>query len=64
MEAAMTDNHEAALQAVRDSLRSVASVRDYLIAVGTGAEIATGMLDRAESRLLEALQARTCTTPQ
>jgi hypothetical protein len=39
------------------SLRSVVSIRDFLVAVQVGAETAVGMLDKIESRLLEAMEA-------
>jgi hypothetical protein len=52
----MTD-HEKLLEATTDSLHSVVSIRDYLIAAKTGAEIAVGMLDKIENRLIEALEA-------
>jgi hypothetical protein len=51
----MTD-HEQALQAARDSLRNVVSIRDFLLAVQVGSETAVGMLDKVESKLLEVLQ--------
>ena len=50
-------DHEKMLAAVADSLRSVVSIRDYLIAAQTGAEIAVGMLDRIENRLVETMEA-------
>jgi hypothetical protein len=50
-------DHEKMLAAVADSLRSVVSIRDYLIAAQTGAEIAVGMLDRIENRLIETMEA-------
>jgi hypothetical protein len=52
----MTD-HEQALKAARDSLHNVVSIRDFLLAVQVGAETAVGMLDKVESRLLEAMEA-------
>jgi hypothetical protein len=51
----MTD-HEKMLSAATDSLRSVISIRDYLIAAKTGAEIAIGMLDRVENQLVGVLE--------
>jgi hypothetical protein len=54
---AVMSDHEKMLAAVADSLRSVVSIRDYLIAAQTGAEIAVGMLDRIENRLIETMEA-------
>jgi hypothetical protein len=49
-------NREKMLQAVTDSLRNTISIRDFIVAVEAGARIATEMLDRCESRLIDALQ--------
>jgi hypothetical protein len=37
-------------------LRSVVSIRDFLLAVQVGSETAVAMLDKTESRLLEVLE--------
>jgi hypothetical protein len=47
-------DREKILQAAADSLRSVVSVRDFLVAVQVGAETAGAMLDGVEAKLLEA----------
>jgi hypothetical protein len=47
---------EKLLEATADSLRNVVSIRDFLIAVHTGAEIAIGMLDEIEGKILEAVK--------
>ncbi|OLB78051.1 MAG: hypothetical protein AUI16_04410 [Alphaproteobacteria bacterium 13_2_20CM_2_64_7] len=52
----MTD-HEQALQAARDSLRNIVSIRDFLLAVEVGSQTAVAMLDKTESKLLEVLEA-------
>jgi hypothetical protein len=51
----MTD-HEKMLNAAADSLRNVVSIRDFLVAVQVGSEIAVGMLNKIENRLIEAMQ--------
>lgn len=51
----MTDR-EKLLDVTADSLRNVTSIRDFLIAVETGAKIAIGMLDKTEDRLIQALE--------
>lgn len=52
----MTNNHEEALRAARDSLRNVISIRDFLLAVQVGSETAVSMLDKCETKILEVLQ--------
>jgi hypothetical protein len=47
----------AVLAAATDSLREVHSIRDFIIAVQTGAQVATGMLDDIEAGLLRILKA-------
>jgi hypothetical protein len=44
------------LAAATDSLRDIHSIRDFIIAAGTGAKIATGMLDDIEKALLRILR--------
>jgi hypothetical protein len=50
----MTDR-EKVLGAVTESLRTVTSVRDFLVAVQVGSKVADEMLDAAERDLLDAL---------
>jgi hypothetical protein len=54
----MMDPHESRqiLAAATDSLRDIHSIRDFIIAAGTGAKIATGMLDDIEKALLRILR--------
>jgi hypothetical protein len=54
-EDALTTDHEEALKAARDSLRDVISIRDFLLAVRAGSEIAVGMLDTCETKLIDVL---------
>jgi hypothetical protein len=54
-EAAMRDR-EKMLNAAADSLRNIVSIRDFLLAVQVGAETAVGMLDKVETKLIEALE--------
>ncbi len=48
---------ERLLEATADSLRNVVSIRDFLVAVQVGAETAVGMLDKIETKLIEAMAA-------
>jgi hypothetical protein len=52
----MSTDHEEALRAARDSLRNVVSIRDFLLAVRVGSEVAIGMLDAVENKILEVLE--------
>jgi hypothetical protein len=53
----MNRDREKILQAATDSLRSVVSIRDFLTACQVGCEVAVGMLDEVERKLLEAVRA-------
>jgi hypothetical protein len=46
----------AILSAATSSLRDACSLRDFVVAVRTGADVAIGMLDDVERRLLEILR--------
>ncbi len=50
------NDREKLLEATGDSLRNVVSIRDFLVAIHVGAETAVGMLDKIESKLLEAME--------
>jgi hypothetical protein len=51
------NERERLLEATVDSLRNVVSIRDFLVAVEVGAETSVGMLDKIESKLIEAMAA-------
>jgi hypothetical protein len=46
----------AILAAATDSLKDACGLRDFCVAVRAGAEVAIGMLDDVEKRLLEILR--------
>jgi hypothetical protein len=49
----MTD--EQTLNACRDSLHEVASIRDFVLAIKVGSTVAVDMLDKIENKLVEVL---------